>query len=87
MNYDEALKFIHDTSKYGSKLGLQNITELLKRLGNPHKSFPSVHVAGTNGKGSVSAMTASILHQAGYKTGLFISPVPGKIYRENSGGF
>lgn len=74
MNYDEALKFIHDTSKYGSKLGLQNITELLKRLGNPHKSFPSVHVAGTNGKGSVSAMTASILHQAGYKTGLFISP-------------
>jgi len=74
MNYDEALKFIHDTSKFGSKLGLQNITELLRRLGNPHHSFPSVHVAGTNGKGSVSVMTASILYQAGYKVGLFVSP-------------
>jgi dihydrofolate synthase/folylpolyglutamate synthase len=74
MNYEEALGYIHSTLKFGSKLGLQNITELLNRLGNPHKAFPSVHVAGTNGKGSVTAMTANILHKAGYKTGMFISP-------------
>ena len=74
MNYDEAVQYIHNTVKFGSKLGLTNITELLKRLGNPHKKFPSVHVAGTNGKGSVTSMTASVLHQADYKVGMFISP-------------
>lgn len=74
MNYEEALAYIHGTLKFGSKLGLQNITELLNRLGNPHKAFPSVHIAGTNGKGSVTAMTANILHKAGYKVGMFISP-------------
>lgn len=74
MNYQEALEYIHGTVKFGSKLGLQNITELLKRLDNPHKTFPSVHVAGTNGKGSVTSMTANILHKAGYKVGMFISP-------------
>lgn len=74
MNYDDAVKYIHNISKFGSKLGLQNITELLKRLGDPHTAFPSVHIAGTNGKGSVSAMIAGMLHQAGYRVGLFISP-------------
>jgi dihydrofolate synthase/folylpolyglutamate synthase len=74
MNYEEAVQYIHNTVKFGSKLGLTNITELLKRLGDPHKKFPSVHVAGTNGKGSVTSMTTSILHQAGYKVGMFISP-------------
>ncbi|HHU78552.1 MAG: bifunctional folylpolyglutamate synthase/dihydrofolate synthase [Caldicoprobacterales bacterium] len=74
MTYEEALQYIHDTVKYGSKLGLQNITELLRRLGNPHHEFPAVHIAGTNGKGSVTAMTASILHKAGLRTGMFISP-------------
>ncbi len=74
MNFDEAVQYIHNTVKFGSKLGLTNITELLKRLGNPHRQFPSVHVAGTNGKGSVTSMTARVLHQAGYKVGMFISP-------------
>ena len=74
MNYEEAVQYIHNTVKFGSKLGLTNITELLKRLGDPHRKFPSVHVAGTNGKGSVTSMTASILNQAGYKVGMFISP-------------
>ncbi|MGI6526063.1 MAG: bifunctional folylpolyglutamate synthase/dihydrofolate synthase [Caldicoprobacterales bacterium] len=74
MNYDEALDYIYHTAKLGSKLGLQNITELLKRLGNPHTTFPTVHVAGTNGKGSVTAMTASMLHKAGYRVGMFVSP-------------
>lgn len=74
MNYNEALEFIHNTAKFGSKLGLRNITELLKRLGDPHTSFPAVHIAGTNGKGSVTAITAAILHQAGYRVGMFVSP-------------
>lgn len=74
MNYQEALEYIHGTVKFGSKLGLKNITELLKRLGDPHKTFPSVHVAGTNGKGSVTSMTTNMLHKAGYKVGMFISP-------------
>ena len=74
MNYNEALEYIYNTSKYGSKLGLQNITELLKRLGDPQESFPSVHIAGTNGKGSVSVMITSMLKQAGYRVGMFVSP-------------
>lgn len=74
MNYKEALQYIHNTSKYGSKLGLQNITELLRRLGNPQESFPAIHIAGTNGKGSVSAMIASMLNHAGYRVGMFVSP-------------
>ena len=56
------------------KLNIDNIRELLERLGNPQDSFRSVHVAGTNGKGSVSAMLSRILRDAGYKTGLFTSP-------------
>lgn len=53
---------------------LQRMRSLLERLGNPHHSYPSVHVAGTKGKGSVSAMVASILREAGYKVGLYTSP-------------
>ncbi len=74
MNYEETLEYIHTINWRGSKLGLERITELLRRLGNPQDSLRFVHVAGTNGKGSVCAMTASILKAAGYKTGLYISP-------------
>lgn len=74
MNYDEALDFIHGTYKFGSKLGLKNITELLLRLGNPQEKYKCIHVAGTNGKGSTSSMISTILHEAGYKVGMFISP-------------
>jgi dihydrofolate synthase/folylpolyglutamate synthase len=56
------------------RLGLERIEYLLNALGNPHKGFRSVHIAGTNGKGSTAAMITSILVESGYKTGLFTSP-------------
>lgn len=74
MNYNEALEYIHGTYKFGSKLGLENIRELLRRLGNPQNEFKYVHVAGTNGKGSVTAMISNILHEGGYRVGTFVSP-------------
>jgi hypothetical protein len=74
MNYTEAIDYIHSTLKFGSKLGLANISELLRLLGNPEKKFKSVHIAGTNGKGSTASYLYSVLCAAGYKTGLFISP-------------
>ena len=74
MNYEEALQFIHSTYKFGSKLGLQNITKLTELLGNPQNSYKIIHVAGTNGKGSTSNMIHDVLMASGYKTGLFISP-------------
>ncbi|SMP41258.1 bifunctional folylpolyglutamate synthase/dihydrofolate synthase [Anoxynatronum buryatiense] len=74
MNYEEALTYIHSTYKFGSKLGLTNIKALLAKLGNPEKNLPVIHVAGTNGKGSVCSMLQSVLTAAGYKTGLYTSP-------------
>ena len=74
MNYSETLSYIEESKKYGSVPGLDNIKELLKRLGNPEKRLKAVHVAGTNGKGSVSMFIASVIAHAGYKTGLFTSP-------------
>ncbi len=56
------------------RFGLQSITDLLSRLGNPQKTYKTIIIAGTNGKGSTAAMTASILHHAGYKVGLYTSP-------------
>lgn len=72
--YAQAEKFILSREFFGMKLGLENITKYLKELGDPQKSYPTVHLAGTNGKGSTSAMLASILSAAGYRTGLFTSP-------------
>lgn len=74
MNYEEAIQFIHSTYKFGSKLGLQNITRLTELLGNPQDSYKIIHVAGTNGKGSICSMIHDVLMASGYKTGLFISP-------------
>ena len=74
LNYSEALDFIHNTSKIGSKLGLDNIRELLLRLGEPQKKLRFVHVAGTNGKGTVTSALAEIMKKAGYKTGMYTSP-------------
>ena len=74
MTYSEALSFIHRTDWKGSRLGLERIRELLSRLGDPQKRLKFVHVAGTNGKGSVSSMLCSVLTEAGYRTGLFTSP-------------
>ena len=75
MNYQQSLDYVYHAKELGAKKnGLDNITELLKRLGNPEALFPSVHVAGTNGKGSTCAMLDSILRAAGYRTGLYTSP-------------
>ena len=74
MSYSETIRYLYGLRKQGIKFGLDNITRLLSELKNPHKSFPSVHVAGTNGKGSTSAIIASILQTAGVRVGLFTSP-------------
>lgn len=72
--YDSTVNYLYSLQKHGIKLGLANITELMDILGNPHNSFYSVHVAGTNGKGSTSSALASILMESGFKVGLFTSP-------------
>lgn len=74
ISYKDALDFIHGLNRFGTKLGLNNITKLLELLGNPHKDINIVHVAGTNGKGSTSAIISKILQEEGYKVGLFTSP-------------
>lgn len=74
MTYDNALEYIHSFLKFGSKPGLERILALLNELGNPQKNLRIVHVAGTNGKGSVSTMLSNIFRADGKKTGLFTSP-------------
>lgn len=74
MNYIEALEYIHGVSWTFCKPGLERIGELCERLGHPEKRLKFIHVAGTNGKGSTSAMLDSILREAGYKVGLYTSP-------------
>lgn len=74
MDYNETLKYINNTPKFSRILGNDDLKKLLYRLGNPQDKLSFIHIAGTNGKGSVCAMTASILMSAGYKTGLFTSP-------------
>ena len=74
MNYVEALNYINDKNKFGSRLGLDVIGKLLDLLGNPHLDMKYIHVAGTNGKGSTSVYMATMLKEAGYKVGLFTSP-------------
>lgn len=79
MTYKEAIDYLAFTSKRGSCLGLSRITQLLERLGNPHKNVKFIHVTGTNGKGSVTKMLSCILNAQGYKTGLFSSPFVTKV--------
>lgn len=74
MTYEETLRYFEETAIMGSRLGLERVRELLNRLGNPERQLKFVHIAGTNGKGSTAAMLASVLEQAGYRTGLYISP-------------
>ena len=74
MDYEEALKYIHNVKWQAVKPGLERSRALLEALGNPEQSLKFVHVAGTNGKGSTAAYTASVLRKAGYRTGLYISP-------------
>src|SRR6266699_3762442 len=82
MNYDQAVKYLLTLGRElaspqqasAAKFDLQNISMLAERLGHPERAFPSVHIAGTNGKGSTAAMLASILQAAGLRTGLYTSP-------------
>lgn len=74
MNYQESRAYIEKSQEYGSVLGLDNMKELMGRLGNPQDALPYVHVAGTNGKGSVIAYLYSVLTRAGYRVGRYISP-------------
>jgi len=72
--YVSAEKFILSREFFGMKLGLQNISEFMAVIGSPQLKYKTIHLAGTNGKGSTAAMLASIFQAAGYKTGLFTSP-------------
>src|SRR3990172_4908345 len=74
MNYRQCLDYLYRLQKFGIKLGLSNTARLLNYLGNPHFKYPSVHIAGTNGKGSVCAILHSILSAQGYTAGLYTSP-------------
>lgn len=74
MSYEEILSYLYNLERFGIKLDLSNTISLSKRLGNPQLKFPSIHIAGSNGKGSVAAMLESILSASGYKTGLYTSP-------------
>lgn len=74
MNYNETLNYIHSLGNFSMPASLERIKDTLEKLGNPQKKIDAIHIAGTNGKGSVSAMIANVFKTAGYKTGLFISP-------------
>ena len=74
MTYEYALKKIKDMENFGSKPGLERIRLLMNFIGNPQNKLKCIHVAGTNGKGSVCFALETILRSEGYKTGLYISP-------------
>lgn len=75
MTGEEAVEYIRTISRLGSKPGSERVEELLERLGCPHRLLKCIHIAGTNGKGSTAAMLASVFQKAGYRTGLYTSPV------------
>jgi bifunctional protein folC len=74
MTYDKTLEWLDEVALVGSKLGLSRTCELLELMGNPQNKLKFIHVAGTNGKGSVCACLSEVLSQAGYKTGMYTSP-------------
>ena len=71
---EESLKYLYGLIPKGIKLGLKNISSVLDALGNPQQKSPTIHIAGTNGKGSTAAFCESILRNAGYRVGLYTSP-------------
>lgn len=83
MEYQQALDYIYSFVDYETQrmprdeahFDLRRMDELMLRLGNPHLAIPSVHIAGTNGKGSTAAMIASVMTASGYTTGLNTSPI------------
>ncbi|HYI97781.1 MAG TPA: bifunctional folylpolyglutamate synthase/dihydrofolate synthase, partial [Bryobacteraceae bacterium] len=76
MRYPDSVEYLYSLGNEikSLKFGLENITQALKVLGDPHRSFPTVHVAGTNGKGSTCAMIEAAARSAGLRTGLYTSP-------------
>ncbi len=74
MNFNEVNREIERMLKFGIKPGLERISKLLESLNNPQNNFKTIHIAGTNGKGSTAAMSASILKESEYLTGLYTSP-------------
>lgn len=73
-DYETAVKYIYDIPKFTKKGGIEQTEKLMAMLGNPQNDFKYIHIAGTNGKGSVSAFMAQALQMCGIKTGLFTSP-------------
>ncbi len=74
MNFKETRDYLFGLRNRGSKFGIDRMAKFVDAIGRPDRSYPIIHVAGTNGKGSVSAMLEAIFREAGYKTGLFVSP-------------
>ena len=74
MTYDESINYLESLAGFGIRPGLQRITKLLNLLDNPQNKYKTIHVTGTNGKGSVCSMLSTILTTANFKTGLFTSP-------------
>lgn len=74
MNYDEAMSYIHEVGNFGSNYGLERTYKLLELLGNPHKKTKFIHIAGTNGKGSTTAILVQLLREKGFKVGMYTSP-------------
>lgn len=74
MNCNEAIEYIHSLERFGINPGLERIEYLCEKLGNPQKNLKFIHIAGTNGKGSTSTLSANMLIEAGYNVGLYTSP-------------
>ncbi len=74
MDYSQTLNYIHSVSNFFCKPGLNRISQLCEKIGNPQNDLKYIHVAGTNGKGSFCAMLSSVIHTAGYTVGLYTSP-------------
>jgi len=74
LNYEEAMEYLKNTSKFGMNLGLRRVERLLEYMGNPEKELRCIHIGGTNGKGSVTSMISSVLMECGYKVGIYTSP-------------
>lgn len=74
MNYIEAMNYLNEAEVFGIKLGLERTARILELLDNPHKKIKTIHIAGTNGKGSTTAMVSNILTEAGYDVGMYTSP-------------
>src|SRR5690242_16038381 len=72
--YGAVTEYLFTQKAHGAKFGVDRMALLAAELGHPERTFPCVHIAGTNGKGSVAAMVDAVLHAAGWRTGLYTSP-------------